>query len=557
MRYLGWLSAIVVALLGAGVAAHLAGDVYSAELWYDHSLNATAAKSLATGHGYATFRYGVAKPFDPIVTTGPTLIVPAALAIWFFGNRYWAPGLASAVLNGVLITLVCLSARRLWPGCGRGLAFAAVLLAAVPLCLYGIYYYTLYGEAVCAWFTLLGVLRYYREPRRLRTAVQAACWFGAAYVTKSLSALALVAVGLAAMLSWLAGCERAGRGAVRLAVMIGVYAALCVGYQAARDGYVRHYGYALETHRAEERAMFIDHGSGIGPLQRAWVQRAAEPGAVARHVRALATANAKILRSEHTPVEMALALALWAGVMGGSWSVLRRRGRAGPTPTADDAALTAGALCAAALALYFAVTLAWYLLIYSEGWYRHVYMGVVSMVAAVALWVTLPRAGRAVGAWAAMLLLAVALAVVRGPHGREFVRSTRAARSPVLEAQLQTAAFVDRTASNAVFLAAGWWANPEIEYLAADPRFRFQDYYQVRDTLDAAAVPVYLLRGLAWNWGGDPVLTALQARGDREVVFRAEPYVVALLATPAAATANAQALPALPVVAGEVVEPAR
>lgn len=526
---------LLVALLGAGVAAHLAGDVYSAELWYDHALNATVAKSLATGHGYATYRYGVANPFDPIVTTGPTLIVPAALAVRVFGNRYWAPGLASALVNAVLFTLVCLSARRLWPGRARGLAFAAVLLAAVPLCLYGIYYYTLYGEAVCAWLTLLGILRYFREPRRLRTAVQAACWFAAAYVTKSLSALAVVAVALTAGLAWLAGHDRTGRGAARLAAMIGAYAILCAGYHGARNGYVRQFGYPPDAHRAEERAMFLDHGSGIGPLQRAWVQNGVEPGALGRHVRGLATANAKTLRIDHTPAEMALALLLWAGVMGGAWGVLRRRGNAGAPRTPEDDALAAGAPCALAMAMYFAVTLAWYLLIYSEGWYRHFYMGWVSLVAAAALWVTLPRAGRPAGPWLAMLLLALGLAVARWPHARSFAASYRWARSPVLEAQLQAASFVDGHA-DAMFLAAGWWANPEIEYLAREPRFRFHDYYQVRDTVESARVPVYLLRGAAWNWSGDPLLTALQERCDREVVFRAEPYVVGRLGAAAAVT---------------------
>ena len=46
-------------------------------------------------------------PFNPEVTTGPTVILPGALLIGFFGSTYWVPAFTALILSLSLIFLIC------------------------------------------------------------------------------------------------------------------------------------------------------------------------------------------------------------------------------------------------------------------------------------------------------------------------------------------------------------------------------------------------------------------------------------------------------------------
>jgi hypothetical protein len=78
----------------------------------DDSYNAVAAKNLVAGLGWSSTLQTAGRPhytirhFDLDITTGPTLIFPAALAVWLFGNTYWAPGLAMVTVCTLLLLLV-------------------------------------------------------------------------------------------------------------------------------------------------------------------------------------------------------------------------------------------------------------------------------------------------------------------------------------------------------------------------------------------------------------------------------------------------------------------
>lgn len=72
---------------------------------YDDAFNASVAKNFASGHGYST-SYDVIAVFNPLITTGPTLILPAALGVKVLGNKYWVPGLCVLAINLILLVLI-------------------------------------------------------------------------------------------------------------------------------------------------------------------------------------------------------------------------------------------------------------------------------------------------------------------------------------------------------------------------------------------------------------------------------------------------------------------
>lgn len=139
----------------------------------DDAYHAIIAKNLANGLGYAstiqpyTPRFSVVL-FDPLLGTGPTLFLPAALIIKVFGNTYWAPGLANVILWSLLLAFIGILLRKY--NYGSGFAFFTFLF--LYLC-YSImayhfeHWYALLGEVPAALLIVLGVLYYLYQDARL------------------------------------------------------------------------------------------------------------------------------------------------------------------------------------------------------------------------------------------------------------------------------------------------------------------------------------------------------------------------------------------------------
>jgi len=82
---------------------HVADDAYFASI----------AKNIAFGLGYGTTVGGRGfTPFDPLIGTGPVVILPAALAISTFGNQHWVPGVTAICIWVFLMVLIFVTLRR-------------------------------------------------------------------------------------------------------------------------------------------------------------------------------------------------------------------------------------------------------------------------------------------------------------------------------------------------------------------------------------------------------------------------------------------------------------
>lgn len=78
---------------------------------YDEAYNASVAKNIVAGLGYST-SYDRLILFNPEITTGPNLIVPAAVLIGLFGNNYWAPALSSLIISSMLMLIILMMLYR-------------------------------------------------------------------------------------------------------------------------------------------------------------------------------------------------------------------------------------------------------------------------------------------------------------------------------------------------------------------------------------------------------------------------------------------------------------
>lgn len=95
----------------------------------DDAMFATIPKNFLNGYGWAT-SYGEKIPFNPDISTGPTLLLPAAAIIAVFGNQTWVPAITGTIMNMILVILIL---WQLWQLARYRIASSLALLLAISL----------------------------------------------------------------------------------------------------------------------------------------------------------------------------------------------------------------------------------------------------------------------------------------------------------------------------------------------------------------------------------------------------------------------------------------
>jgi len=185
----------VALLLSLSIANMLRGPSSADDAWI-----ALAAKNISTGKGYATSLSGSELiQFDPFISTGPTLVLPTALAIYVFGNAAWVPG---AVQFCVFVALFALATllfikRSGWP---NALLYVSVLLLSLMAASVNNWYFgALLGEPVAFGFIFLGLAILAANKERW-SALAAGFCFSLAALTKQISIFPVIGI----VCAWLA-----------------------------------------------------------------------------------------------------------------------------------------------------------------------------------------------------------------------------------------------------------------------------------------------------------------------------------------------------------------
>ena len=203
----------------------------------DDASIAVAAKNLAHGLGYATsvpfFGGTHLSTFDPALSTGPTLVCPAALVIRVFGATPWAPGFTAA--SFALATLACMPfALRRGVGATRALLYTTLLVFLLYCATAGatfVQWYALLGEIPAPLLCILGAVIVARGPESLRAVAIGCLLFGLAFTTKQLAVLAFVPVLLFMLVRLVMPGRNHYRNFLALLVAIGSYAIPAVVFE--------------------------------------------------------------------------------------------------------------------------------------------------------------------------------------------------------------------------------------------------------------------------------------------------------------------------------------
>ncbi len=123
-----------------------------AQIWRDDAFFANVARSFVSGEGYSAVFFNQYMPFSFGTTSGPIVILPAALLMALFGNQYWVPGLASILLINSLLVALFFQLRALLGG-------RSWWCAAIGLSLFLAWTtmdYWVEGEYLFVWHVLMG-----------------------------------------------------------------------------------------------------------------------------------------------------------------------------------------------------------------------------------------------------------------------------------------------------------------------------------------------------------------------------------------------------------------
>ncbi len=225
----------------------------------DDAMFLSVPKNWLNAYGWAT-SYSEKIPFNPDLTAGPALLLPAALLIKWFGNAYWVAGITGTLINLSLIILCLRQIRQYWPHPRVN------ALLFIALCIIGkgedasslIGYYT-----ACLLFFLATLQAFNPQQSTSARACSMSILLGFGLLTKLLILPAFMLLSLLFFFS-----ETRGQRAIKkasLALLLLLPAAVFFGgwlyyQQQTLSTYSTDYRDAWQRYR---EAFFLHHGSGI------------------------------------------------------------------------------------------------------------------------------------------------------------------------------------------------------------------------------------------------------------------------------------------------------
>jgi 4-amino-4-deoxy-L-arabinose transferase-like glycosyltransferase len=502
------LKVVSWALLALLLQFHVRQIVTSSVL-YDDAFIATAAKNVAMGAGYASSYHSV-DLFDPEISTGPVIVLPAALLMGLLGNRYWVPGLAITIAIWATLLLLMVGLRRL----GGRWHHLAVAVTAGGVIVFGTNEFGMLGELPAVFLVVLAFALLADESGSdVTNGLGAGVALGLAIYAKLTVAIALPAVLL---MPWLMPASQ-GRGRAnsrwrRLAWCCAGLALPTVAWQVFQLAALSWNVEAWAGVKSRQLAFLMGTQSlsGIGQLQEAPTVEQALLRNIFRSTAALSGYFGDVWRLLPALAAMALALRLTI-----------------TSPIVPAAAKRVSWLLLSAVSLH----LGWWLVVSPTGWYRHLLPAIVyAVVLGGILAASAMAVSRRVGI-ACVLGYCLTVALIMPawyPRSGDFARVFRwdFDRDPRLSALLQTRDEVMRLQQNesAILVGCGWWVPRDLEYVLPGVN-NFRDCFRLRPE-DVASKRILLVRNEFYNWDNQAILDRYRDACDARPVYKLDPFVV-------------------------------
>jgi hypothetical protein len=520
-----WFQVAACVLLFLFARFHM-HQIVTGSIRYDDAFVATVAKNVALGYGYST-SYHSLDLFDPEISTGPTVVLPAAVLMSVFGNQYWVPNLSIAV--AIWFTLIMML-TRLRQHVGRQSFPLAIAFLAAGLVVFATAEFGLLGELPGVLLVGSAFIILSDDSANDRAkGIVAGLTLGLALNAKLIVMFACPAIVVIPLVET-AVKRLTGRGSEpnwrRMAWCLAALPVPILAWQVYQLIAVSGNLMTWVAIKRRELAFLAGSGSlsGVGQLRQA-------PMLVDRMLQNLADNHAAF----------AASFGGWARVLPGIAGLAAAFIRVAASPGAPRRTIYLSRLLACAAVLHFS----WWFLASPSGYYRHLFPGIIYIFVLGAVLLTASmRVSRHFGlASAACCLVSVALVLpvwARSPHACGFglwARSHYACDlwkvfkwdfqpEPRLTALLQTRDELIRLQedSSVLLVGCGWWVARDLEYVSPGVNnFRDCTRLQSDETLGKRII---LVRNEVFNWDNRARMKQYQEYCDQHILYRNDPFVV-------------------------------
>ena len=469
---------------------------------YDDAYNASVAKNIADGFGYAS-SFDSRIPFNPEITTGPSLILPGALGIRLLGIKYWVPAFVAFCISFLLLMVTCVLAIKLLlaqrillkDDTMRRMNIGMVTTLIVLCFISEFSRIEFLGEVPAALFVCAGALGIFASNGNKYYLGLGGTLLGMAVTTKL-----VVAPSVAVIVFVYAIFELTRSGSVLdriLNVLLVFFMVLLPSllfelYKLLSLG-TSHYILL----KRDEYNLFYWRGSGVNEMRSATDIFDLTLRNFHKNIATLETDQAAGV------LVYVFFLVLFGIVVGFVWKLFSTR---------DFNVLD---YLACALLLAASIHLIWWLFFSGFGWYRHVSSAIMvySLAFSVSTFALLKRRSFAIFLIPILVLL---------PQYCQSIKRISVSPSAELASLQETSEYLSRLRANHyTLLGCGWWANRRLEYLMPQP-LNFKQCWNKDSTAENA---ILVIDRPYWNWEKNEATRRVEENCGR-LLFEALPFQV-------------------------------
>jgi|GEM_PF-4501112 len=471
---------------------------------YDDAYNATVAKNLASGFGYST-SYGILIPFNPEVTTGPSLLIPATILMKFIGAKYWVPSFSTLLISLVLILITFVLVYRNYAenSINPSKSKFWLLLSFALLCLsffwiLDISEIELLGEFPSGLFVVAGILVIFRSYSKVSVII-GGILLGLAVMSKLSSLIMVIAVYIVWTVFFLIDRKTikfTGSKGVPIFLLTGLIIPI-VFFESWKLISLGTRGFLDNSNSSFD--FFLSNGSGIN-------ETLSLEGGIIKYTITNLLKNFEVIKDSPNGIfRFYLFFILLFGIMVSIFSKIRTRAIISNINRISCAAFVA-------TTAYFL----WWLLLSSRGWYRHLQPGIVVMSFAIVISSLALFRHKAVFPLTFIMIIWIVLY----PSNWVTILNKKEIPSELMSATSTTINFiVNEQNDGRTLLGCGWWANRRLEYLMPST-LNFHDCY----SSDLRGSDLVVDRDF-WNWEQNPSMVEIERRCS-QLLLEIYPYSI-------------------------------
>ncbi len=481
--------------------------VFTQSIAYDDAYNISIAKNLASGLSYVS-SYDNYIYFNSEVTTGPVMVVPAALLIKLFGNQYWVPQLITYAffLVGIVAILYTrfIKSRKLYLSLTLFLLLSFLLVPVEN-------FVTFLGEVPSALFIILAAI--FLSKFTTKALIVAGILLGLAALIKSIVFLFFPAAIITIIIAARSESNSHKRHLIlHKAKLVSIFSAsFVITYLAYLI--LKFLGEKIlpsnVMQASESFSEFFLKASGLSKLISTHGINS-KLVVIGENIDRSFSTLSTYLRGDIFALIFLLLTLIIAIIL--SLKIIR------------SFKVNRINVIMFALVLNTLLHLVWWFTISQDGWLRHIIQILMYMSFIVSVLVFRSWNKRNITQFCCIffiLLTLITRAAITLRDNSELSDTSR------LTALLQTAEFLDnfkRDNPDVVLAGCGWWANRDLEYIMKDSLNFKNCYYMQQEYLDNNKV--YLVKSDFFNWGNEIFITKFAELCDKEVIYTNNVFTV-------------------------------